>query len=90
MNKYTAIGASAALTAAVGSYFSFSPPQLDAFYNKKDADWLSMPDGKMYHKSCIYYHDTEFKIENVSEDVQTLTKEMDGVLTTEELPRCEY
>ena len=25
-----------------------------------DDDWLAMPDGKLYHKSCIHYHDDEF------------------------------
>lgn len=56
-----------------------------------DEDWLSMPDGKMYHKSCIYHHDTEFKIEGISESTQVLTKENEaGVLTSEELAPCAY
>jgi hypothetical protein len=25
-----------------------------------DDDWLAMPDGKLYHKSCIHIHDDEF------------------------------
>jgi len=36
MNKYTAIGAAGAFTAAVGSFFSFSPPQLEAYYKTAD------------------------------------------------------
>jgi hypothetical protein len=50
-----------------------------------------MPNGKMYHKSCIYHHDSDFKIDNISVDIQTLTKEKEnGDLLTEELPKCEY
>ena len=32
-----------------------------------DDDWLAMPDGKLYHKSCIHYHDDEFQVESVDE-----------------------
>ena len=40
-----------------------------------------MPDGKMYHKSCIYHHDTEFKIEGSTPYTEN---------GSEELPPCEY
>jgi len=91
MNKYTAIGAIGAITGATYLAMNFSQDKLQALFANDDEDWLSMPDGKMYHKSCIYHHDTDFKVGGVSESVQTLTKENEhGELTTEELAPCAY
>ena len=92
MNKYSAVGAVGALGAAAAIYgFSFSKPQLDWFNGFiNEDDWLAMPDGKLYHKSCIHHHDSDFKVERVSNSVSIVTSEKEGELYTEELPACSY
>ena len=32
-----------------------------------DDDFLPMPNGKLYHKSCIHIHDDHFTVESVDE-----------------------
>ena len=97
MNKYTAIGAIGAISAASYLAMNYTQQEMESFLSFEttpvvdDEDWLSMPDGKMYHKSCIYHHDTEFKIDGISESTQVLTKEnAAGELTSEELTPCAY
>ena len=76
MNKYTAIGAIGALSAATYLAMNYTQEQMESFLSiDNEDDWFSMPDGKMYHKSCIYHHDTEFKIDGISGEKQVLTKE---------------
>ena len=67
MNKYTALGAIGAISAATYLAMNYTQEQVESFLSiDNEDDWLSMPDGKMYHKSCIYHHDTEFKIDGIS------------------------
>jgi hypothetical protein len=46
-----------------------------------------MPDGKLYHKSCVHLHDSDFTVERLS-DAKTLVTS--GEDEAEEMEACPY
>jgi len=51
-------------------------------------EWVAMPDGKMYHNSCIHHHDYEFKVDRLLTGSLLTTKNEDGHLEQNWLPPC--
>ena len=56
----------------------------------KKEEWVSMPDGKMYHISCIHHHEDEFKVQRLEMGSILSKKNKNGHLYQEWLPPCEY
>ena len=55
-----------AIRASIIGLTSFSAIYYSQLLDKvSEDDWLAMPDGKLYHKSCIHIHDDEFTLERV-------------------------
>lgn len=56
-------------------------------YMNDQEEWIAMPDGKLYHKSCVHLHDSDFKVERLS-DAKTLVTS--GENEAEEMEACPY
>ena len=57
------------------------------YMNQDQEDWVAMPDGKLYHKSCVHLHDDAFTVERLS-DAKTLVTS--GENEAEEMEACPY
>ena len=49
-----------------------------------------MPDGKLYHISCIHHHDDDFKVEKMFTGSLLTKKNSEGHVEQEWLPPCQY
>ena len=69
------------------SVIMFTLLLLSLFSSSHASDWLEMPDGKLYHVSCVHHHEQNFHVEHIEGDGSTVVKE-DGTKTF--LPPCAY
>jgi len=66
---------------AAGTYW-YNLPVDDA---TNDEEWYEMPDGKLYHRSCIHHHDEEFHVDLIDGGSMVTTDE-----GSEWLPECQH
>ena len=61
MNSFATMASILGVTSLAAVYYTQSLNLVS------DDDFLAMPDGRLYHKSCIHVHDDHFTVERTEE-----------------------
>ena len=79
----TAVMGAAAAAYGAWNYYTQSPAV-------GDDEWIPMPDGKLYHISCIHHHDDDFKVQKLFTGSLLTKKNSEGHVEQNWLPPCQY
>ena len=79
----TAVVGVAAAAFGAWNYYSNTP-------NPVEEEWVAMPDGKLYHTSCIHHHEDNFRVDRLMTGSLLSKTNGEGHMEQTWLPPCPY